>query len=101
MRQDTPKKKSLLSDDETVSRGIAAFDQLREIAARNGLSGMSLDDINEEIRQCREDDIRRRSEQAQAALDDIQRASAAEEHEWTDEKIIDLIADYRKEKRKM
>ena len=40
--------------DEVVLKGQAAFDELRRIAAQNGLSGMSLDEINEEIRLARE-----------------------------------------------
>ena len=34
---------------EVVARGQAAIDELRKIAAENGLAGMSLEEINEEI----------------------------------------------------
>ena len=37
-----------------MEKGKLAFDQLRRIAADNGLSGMSLEEINEEIRKVRE-----------------------------------------------
>ena len=40
--------------DDVVNKGKAAFDELRRIAAENGLAGMSLEEINEEIRQVRE-----------------------------------------------
>ena len=40
--------------EETISKGQAAFDEMRRIAAENGLSGMSLEEINEEIRLARE-----------------------------------------------
>lgn len=40
--------------DDVVNRGKAAFDEMRRIAAENGLSGMTLDEINEEIRLARE-----------------------------------------------
>lgn len=40
--------------EEVVKKGQAAFDELRRIAAENGLSGMSLEEINEEIRLARE-----------------------------------------------
>ena len=35
--------------EDVVSKGKAAFDELRRIAAENGLSGMSLEEINKEI----------------------------------------------------
>ena len=40
--------------EEVVSKGQAAFDELRRIAAENGLSGMSLEEINREIALARE-----------------------------------------------
>ena len=40
--------------EDVVSKGRAAFDELRRIAAENGLTGMSLEEINEEIRLTRE-----------------------------------------------
>ena len=40
--------------EDVVSKGKAAFDELRRIAAENGLTGMSLEEINEEIRLTRE-----------------------------------------------
>ena len=40
--------------EEVVARGQAAIDELRKIAAENGLAGMSLEEINEEIRLARE-----------------------------------------------
>jgi len=40
--------------DDVANKGKAAFDELRRIAAENGLAGMSLEEINEEIRQVRE-----------------------------------------------
>ena len=44
------------SDEEiTRERGLEAFYQLREEARKNGLQGMSLDEINEEIRLAREE----------------------------------------------
>lgn len=39
--------------DDVVNKGKAAFDEMRRIAAENGLSGMTLDEINEEIRLAR------------------------------------------------
>ena len=40
--------------EDVMDKGKAAFDELRRIAAENGLSGMSLEEINEEIRLARE-----------------------------------------------
>ena len=40
--------------EDVVKKGQAAFDELRRIADENGLSGMSLEEINEEIRLARE-----------------------------------------------
>ncbi len=40
--------------DDVANKGKAAFDELRRIAAENGLAGMSLEEINEEIRQVRD-----------------------------------------------
>lgn len=40
--------------DDVVNKGKAAFDEMRRIAAENGLSGMTLDEINEEVRLARE-----------------------------------------------
>ena len=40
--------------EDVVSKGKAAFDELRRIAAANSLTGMSLEEINEEIRLTRE-----------------------------------------------
>lgn len=40
--------------DDVANKGKAAFDELRRIAAENGLAGMSLEEINEEIRKVRE-----------------------------------------------
>ncbi|MBQ4390272.1 MAG: type II toxin-antitoxin system RelB/DinJ family antitoxin [Candidatus Cryptobacteroides sp.] len=40
--------------EDVVSKGKAAFDELRRIAAENGLSGMSLEEINKEIALARE-----------------------------------------------
>jgi len=40
--------------EDVVSKGKAAFDELRRIAAENSLTGMSLEEINEEIRLTRE-----------------------------------------------
>ena len=37
-----------------MEKGKLAFDELRRIAADNGLAGMSLEEINEEIRKVRE-----------------------------------------------
>ena len=42
----------------------------------------------------------KRSVDAQNALSNIQSLSAREEHEWTDEEIDELIASYRRKKRK-
>lgn len=42
------------SDKEAPSDGWAAFKALREEAKKNGIQGMSLDEINEEIRLYRE-----------------------------------------------
>jgi len=42
----------------------------------------------------------KRSVDAQNALTNIQSLSAREEHEWTDEEIDELIASYRRKKRK-
>ena len=42
------------SKEDTLAKGKAAFDELRRIAAENGLSDMTLDEINEEIRLARE-----------------------------------------------
>lgn len=42
------------SKEETVSKGKMAFDELRRIAAENGLSRLTLDEVNEEIRLARE-----------------------------------------------
>ena len=41
------------SREEALSRGWAAFDELRRIASENGLTGMTLEEINEEIRLAR------------------------------------------------
>ncbi len=43
-----------LSKEEVLARGRAAIDELRRIASENGLSGMTLEEINEEIRLARE-----------------------------------------------
>lgn len=53
----------ITSPDEeiTLERGREAFYQLREEARKNGLQGMTLDEINEEIRLTREE-MRRNSE---------------------------------------
>ena len=40
--------------EDVVNKGKAAFDELRRIAAENGLSGMSLEEINKEIDLARE-----------------------------------------------
>ena len=40
--------------DEVMERGRKAFYEMRRIAAENGTAGMSLDEINEEIRLARE-----------------------------------------------
>lgn len=40
--------------DETLENGRNAFLAMRKIAAENGLSGMTLDEINEEISHARE-----------------------------------------------
>ncbi len=40
--------------EDVIAKGRAAFDELRKIAAEKGLAGMSLDEINEEIRLARE-----------------------------------------------
>lgn len=40
--------------DAVLEKGKAAFDELRRLAAENGLAGMSLEEINEEIRMTRE-----------------------------------------------
>ena len=37
-----------------MEKGKLAFDELRRIAADNGLAGMNLEEINEEIRKVRE-----------------------------------------------
>ncbi|MBP5517632.1 MAG: type II toxin-antitoxin system RelB/DinJ family antitoxin [Bacteroidales bacterium] len=42
------------SKEEVLARGRAAIDELRRIASENGLSGMTLEEINEEIRLARE-----------------------------------------------
>ena len=39
--------------DEVMERGRRAFYEMRKIAAENGTAGMSLDEINEEIRLAR------------------------------------------------
>ena len=53
----------ITSPDEEITRerGLEAFYELREQARRNGIQGMSLDEINEEIRLTREE-MRRRTE---------------------------------------
>lgn len=48
----------------------------------------------------RDGDSYRRSIAAQNALNRIQALSAHEEHEWTDEEIDELIANYRQKKQK-
>ena len=40
--------------EEVVTKGKAAFGEMRRIAEENGLAGMSLEEINEEIRLARE-----------------------------------------------
>lgn len=40
--------------DEVLENGRNAFFAMRKIAAENGLSGMTLDEINEEINHARE-----------------------------------------------
>ena len=40
--------------DEVMERGRRAFYEMRRIAAENGTAGMSLEEINEEIRLARE-----------------------------------------------
>ena len=40
--------------DDVMERGRQAFYDMRRIAAENGLAGMSLEEINEEIRLARE-----------------------------------------------
>jgi len=47
----------ITSPDEeiTLERGREAFYELREQAKQNGVQGMSLDEINEEIRLTREE----------------------------------------------
>ena len=42
------------SKEEALAKGSAAFDKLRKCAEENGLSGMTLEEINEEIRLARE-----------------------------------------------
>ncbi len=42
------------SKEEALAKGRAAFDKLRKCAEENGLSGMPLEEINEEIRLARE-----------------------------------------------
>ena len=42
------------SEDEIRAKGLAAFHKLRAIAQENGVAGMSLEEINEEIRLARE-----------------------------------------------
>lgn len=53
----------ITSPDEEITRerGLEAFYELREQAKKNGLQGMTLDEINEEIRLTREE-MRRRTE---------------------------------------
>lgn len=41
------------TEDEIRAKGLAAFHRLRAIAQENGVAGMSLDEINEEIRLAR------------------------------------------------
>ena len=43
------------SKKETLAKSRAAFDKLRKCAVDNGLSGMTLEDINEDIRLTREE----------------------------------------------
>ena len=40
--------------DEVMERGRRAFNEMRRTAAENGTAGMSLEEINEEIRLARE-----------------------------------------------
>ena len=40
--------------DDVMERGRKAFYEMRRVAAENGTAGMSLDEINEEIRLARE-----------------------------------------------
>ena len=40
--------------EEAINRGREAFERLRKSAADKGLAGMSLEEINEEIRLARE-----------------------------------------------
>ena len=42
------------SVDEVMERGRRAFYEMRRIAAENGTAGMSIEEINEEIRLARE-----------------------------------------------
>lgn len=42
------------SKEETISKGKAVFDELRRLAIENGLAGMPLEEVNEEIRLLRE-----------------------------------------------
>ena len=42
------------TQDTVMEKGKAAFDELRRLAAESGLAGMSLEEINEEIRMTRE-----------------------------------------------
>lgn len=41
--------------EEVVAKGKAAFEEMRRIAAENGLAGMRLEEINEEIRLARKE----------------------------------------------
>lgn len=41
------------TEDEIRAKGLAAFHKLRAIAQENGVAGMSLEEINEEIRSAR------------------------------------------------
>lgn len=41
--------------DEVMERGRKAFYEMRKTAAENGITGMSLDEINEEIRLARDE----------------------------------------------
>ena len=43
-----------VSEDAVVAKGASAFEQIREMAVKRGISGMSLEEINEEIRLARE-----------------------------------------------
>lgn len=40
--------------EDVIAKGKAAFEEMRRIAAEDGLAGMSLEEINEEIRLARE-----------------------------------------------